>query len=55
MIDKRFLEIMYQQWIQGNDYYSNQWMDFAEIAARYNQTTVEEILKILETCRWFKR
>ena len=54
-MDSRFLEHMYQQWIQGNDYYVSQWMDFASVVARYYNVSIEEAIKVLETCRWFKR
>jgi hypothetical protein len=55
MVDKRFLEMMYQQWIQGNEFYASRWLDFAQLAANHNRTTTEEILKILDTCLWFKK
>jgi len=55
MVDKRFLEMMYQQWIQGNEFYASRWLDFAQLAANHNRTTIEEILKVLDTCLWFKK
>ena len=55
MVDKRFLEMMYQQWMQGNDYYASQWLDFAQLAANYNRTNIEEVLEVLNTCQWFKK
>jgi len=55
MVDKRFLEMMYQQWLQGNEFYATRWMEFVNLAAHHNRTTIEEILKILETCQWFKK
>ena len=53
MIDKRSLEIMYQQWQQGMEDYAYRWLDFEEMAARVNNTTADRIMKELQKCQWF--
>jgi ribosomal protein L20 len=53
MIDRRLLEIMYQQWIQGLDDYSHQWINFVEMAAREQSTTADKIMEELQKCQWF--
>lgn len=52
-MDRRFLEIMYQQWQQGMTDYANRWIDFVEMAARVNGTTADQIMKELQKCSWF--
>jgi ribosomal protein L20 len=53
MIDRRLLEIMYQQWIQGLDDYAHQWINFVEMAAREQSTTTDKIMEELQKCQWF--
>jgi hypothetical protein len=55
MIDMRSLEVMYQQWIQGNDAYVRRWVDFVELAAREYATTGDQIMKELQKCTWFRK
>ena len=46
---------MYQAWQQGNSQHVADWMEFVTFAARQNSITVEQMLKELERCKWFKR
>jgi hypothetical protein len=55
VIDRRQLEIMYQQWCQGMNDYTHRWLDFVEMAARVNGTTADQIMKELQKCYWFKK
>lgn len=55
MVDRRQLEIMYQQWIQGMNDYAHHWIDFVEMAAQVNGTTADQIMRELQKCYWFKR
>ena len=55
MIDRRQLEIMYQQWIQGVEDYAHHWIDFVEMAAREYSTTADQIMKELQKCVWFRK
>lgn len=55
MIDRRQLEIMYQQWIQGVEDYTHHWIDFVEMAARDQSTTADQVMKELQKCIWFKK
>lgn len=54
-MDRRFLEIMYQQWIQGMNDYAHHWLDFVEMAACVNGTTADQVMKELQKCSWFVR
>lgn len=54
MIDLRFVQMMYQQWIQGNEEYTHAWREFIELAARQTHHTQEELLKELKNTNWFK-
>ena len=51
----RSLEIMYQQWMQGNDAYVHRWIDFVELASRECEITSDQVLKELQKCTWFKQ
>ena len=53
MVDRRQLEIMYQQWIQGMNDYAHHWIDFVEMAAKVNGTTADQIMRELQKCTWF--
>ena len=55
MVDRRQLEIMYQQWIQGMNDYAHHWIDFVEMAAKVNGTTADQIMRELQKCYWFKQ
>ena len=55
MIDRRQLEIMYQQWIQGVEDYAHHWIDFVEMAARDQSTTADQVMKELQKCVWFRK
>jgi len=48
------LRHMYQQWQCGNEDYLYRYMDFAELAARHNNMTVDAIMKELQRYHWFK-
>ena len=49
------LQHMYQAWQQGNDRYVQDWANFVEWAAKLNNTSNDNIMRELQTCRWFKR
>ena len=51
---EQHLHHMYQQWIQGNEDYMFRYMDFAELAARHNNMTVDAVLLELQKYSWFK-
>jgi hypothetical protein len=49
------LLLMYQQWQQGNTDYLHRYMDFAELAAKENNMTVDAVMRELQKYYWFKR
>jgi hypothetical protein len=53
MYDDRFLHMVYQQWMQGNDEYMYTWRQFVELAARLNHTTFEKMFEELQKYSWF--
>ena len=50
-----FLQKVYQQWCDGQDNYRLRWMDFVILATSITNSTTEEMIKILEKCRWFEK
>ena len=54
-MQEQHLHHMYQQWQQGNQDYMYRYMDFAELAARYNNMTVDAVMRELQKYYWFKR
>lgn len=54
MIDNRYLQMMYQQWIQENQDYVYRWFDFVEMAAKHMMVTQSEIMQSLIRCSWFE-
>ena len=53
-MNERQLYEMYQAWQQGKEDYIRDWYDFVDFAARWNNTTGDQIMKILQTTYWFK-
>jgi len=53
MYNGQFLQMMYQQWCNGNESYTYAWKDFVELAARHNAVTTELMLEELKKYRWF--
>jgi hypothetical protein len=53
MYNGQFLQMMYQQWRNGNEAYTDAWREFVEMAARENNTTTELMLEELKKYRWF--
>jgi hypothetical protein len=54
-MNERELHHMYQAWIQGQQDYVNKWVDFIEWAARWHNTTGDEVMRVLQTTYWFQR
>jgi len=49
------LQRMYQAWMQGNENYIHDWAFFVEKAARWNNTSGDEIMRELQKYYWFKK
>jgi hypothetical protein len=47
------LQIMYQQWCQGNENHGFRWLDFVEMAARHFKQPESEVLRELQKHYWF--
>jgi len=54
-MNERQLFEMYQSWQQGQEDYIRDWYDFVEWAAEWNNTTGDQVMKILQTTHWFKK
>lgn len=54
MIDLRFLQMMYQQWSDGQHDVAGRWIDFIEFAARHTHQNTEELRQALQKTYWFK-
>jgi len=54
MVDLRFLQMMYQQWSDGQSMLTNRWIDFIEFAARHTNKSQEEIEQALKRTNWFQ-
>jgi hypothetical protein len=54
-MNERQLFQMYQSWQQGQEDYIRDWCDFVEWAAKWNQTTGDHVMRILQTTYWFKQ
>ena len=52
-MNSRELQLMYQQWCQGNDDYNFRWLDFVEMAARHFKQPESEVLRELQKHYWF--
>lgn len=53
-MSERDLFHMYQAWLQGNENYIRDWADFVEWAARWHQTSGDEVMRVLQRTHWFK-
>jgi hypothetical protein len=47
------LHEMYQQWIQGNENYSEDWVKFVELVARDFRIQEDEAIRRLQKYSWF--
>ena len=47
------LQMMYQQWCQGNEQSDFRWLDFVEMAARQFRQPESEVLRELQKHHWF--
>jgi hypothetical protein len=55
-MDTRTLHHMYQAWIQGKDeLYQDHWYDFVEFVSRQQGTTGDNVMRILQTCQWYRK
>jgi hypothetical protein len=54
MIDTRFLQMMYQQWSDGQTMLTSRWLDFIEFAARHTNQSQEDLEKTLKRTMWFQ-
>lgn len=55
MMDARSLEHMYQAWCQGQEDATRDWVAFVECAAKWNNTTADNVMRILQTTYWFQK
>jgi hypothetical protein len=54
MIDIRMLQMMYQQWCQGNSECRYRWVDFVESSARSMNANPADVMRELQKCDWFQ-
>jgi hypothetical protein len=54
-MNERWLQYIYQQWMQGNDAYMYRWMEFVEMMAKMFSMTPEDMTRELEKYIWFKK
>jgi len=54
MISEKHLYHMYQSWCQGQEDPARDWSYFVEAAARWNDTSGDKIMQILQRTHWFK-
>ena len=55
MVNGYQLKLMYDAWSSDNDAYIDRWIDFVEMAAKEFNTTGDEVMRVLQTCRWFRK
>ena len=55
MLNSYYLKNIYDQWRQDNDAYAERWLDFVEMIAKEYNTTGDEVMRVLQTCMWFRR
>jgi hypothetical protein len=48
------LHHMYQAWCQEQEDPERDWSYFVELAAKWNNTTGDQVMKVLQTTYWFK-
>lgn len=54
-MDSRQLQNMYQQWMQDNEDYVRRWYDFVELVSKQYGVEMDEIIRKLQTCYWFRK
>lgn len=54
MFNERWLQTVYQQWMQGQEEYTYRWVEFVQLAARIQAVSIEAAEEELKQCRWFK-
>jgi hypothetical protein len=47
------LQLMYQQWCQGNNESQHRWFDFVESSARSLNANPADVMRELQKCDWF--
>jgi len=55
MVDLRFLQMMYQQWSDGQTNIASRWIDFIELASRHTGLAQDQLMRELQKCYWFKQ
>lgn len=53
MIDLRHLQMMYQQWCNGQEQVVFLWQEFIEFAARQTRYSITELETELKKTQWF--
>lgn len=53
-MDTRLAEIMYQQWRQGNNDYTKNWLDFVALIVNEFKIAEYDAITILQKQRWFE-
>jgi hypothetical protein len=51
---ERWLNHIYQQWMQGQDGYMYRWLEFVKLTALMSSTSVEVMEQRLKKYRWFR-
>lgn len=44
---------MYQAWMQDNENFARDWLEFLEWSAEWNKTTPDEMMRELQKYYWF--
>ena len=55
MTDINQFEVFYQKWLQGNERYLSNYMDFVKMISKIYNLNEEELLKQLEQCCWWNK
>jgi len=53
-MDTKFLQTMYQQWIDGQTDPAARWLDFIELACHTTRVSQDELMRELQKTRWFR-
>jgi hypothetical protein len=54
MINLNFLQMMYQQWSDGQSDVASRWVDFIEFAAKHTNDSQDAIRQALQKTYWFQ-
>lgn len=55
MLNSYQLKQIYDAWCSDNEAYVERWIDFVELIAKEFDTTGDEVMRVLQTCRWFRK